>query len=231
MDTSHLQRFCRCAGACGGARIALPAACALRKEIRSAQHVDELSDQQWELREAEERMKSLLEAQGDLIVRRDSEGRIAYANDAFCALAGQTARQRLSAINFRLPILEQGPINILVDGTRVHDQKIDTPTGAALDFVARGFGARRHTSRIRRRRASAATSPRARVAERALADARDQADAANLAKSRFLAMVSHEIRTPLERHSRHGGFVARHAVIRGAGELRAMRCTRPARRC
>ena len=31
---------------------------------------------------------SLLEAQGDLIVRRDSEGRITYANDAYCALAG-----------------------------------------------------------------------------------------------------------------------------------------------
>ena len=33
--------------------------------------------------------------------------------------------------------------------------------------------------------------------ERALSDARDQADAANRAKSRFLAMASHEIRTPL----------------------------------
>jgi CheY-like chemotaxis protein len=33
--------------------------------------------------------------------------------------------------------------------------------------------------------------------ERALGEARDQADAANRAKSRFLAMASHEIRTPL----------------------------------
>ena len=33
---------------------------------------EELSDRNWELREAEERARSLLEAQGDVIVRRDS---------------------------------------------------------------------------------------------------------------------------------------------------------------
>ena len=45
--------------------------------------------------------------------------------------------------------------------------------------------------------ASVATSPTAPRSERALSEARDQADAANRAKSRFLAMASHEIRTPL----------------------------------
>ena len=54
--------------------------------------VEELSDRNWELREAEERARSLLEAQGDLIVRRDAASRVTYANDAFCALAGKTAR-------------------------------------------------------------------------------------------------------------------------------------------
>ena len=34
--------------------------------------IEELSDRNWELREAEERARSLLEAQGDLIVRRDA---------------------------------------------------------------------------------------------------------------------------------------------------------------
>ncbi len=54
--------------------------------------IEELSDDNWELRETEERARSLLEAQGDLIVRRDAGGRITYANDAFCALAGQAAK-------------------------------------------------------------------------------------------------------------------------------------------
>ena len=82
------------------------------------------------------------------------------------------------------------------DGTRVHDQKIESERGprwiawreslvrldanspAELQCVGRDVTDRTET-------------------EQALAQARDHADAANRAKSRFLAMTSHEIRTPL----------------------------------
>src|SRR6185437_6712020 len=154
---------------------------------------EELSDRLWELREAEERARSLLEAQGDLIVRRDSAGRITYANDAFCALAGRT-RDALIGTTEELPILERGALAVQPDGTRVYDQKI--ASGSFMRWIAwrevtvrgeagtevQGVG-RDVTNRVE--------------AEHALGHARDQAETANRAKSRFLAMVSHEIRTPL----------------------------------
>src|SRR6266700_1993855 len=134
-------------------------------------HVEELTDRNWELRDAEERAKSFVEAQGDVIVRRGADGLITYANDAFCALAGRS-REALLGTPFRLAVAEQGDIAVLADGTRMHDQRLE------IQSVGRDVTDRAHT-------------------ERALAEARDQAEAANRAKSRFLAMVSHEIRTPL----------------------------------
>ncbi|MDP2411700.1 MAG: ATP-binding protein [Pseudolabrys sp.] len=167
---------------------------AAKEKLRALQsRYEELSDRHWELREAEERTRSLLEAQGDLIVRRDASGRVTYANDAFCALAG-LPRAALIGKPLTLAVREQGPVTMLADGTRMHDQKIacgDSARWIAWREVAvrgdtgsdvQGVG-RDVTDRVE--------------AERALALARDQAETANRAKSRFLATVSHEIRTPL----------------------------------
>src|SRR3954451_347254 len=62
----------------------------IRKRMRKlALHNEALADRNWELKEAEERARTLFESQGDLIVLRDAEGCITFANDAWCALAQQ----------------------------------------------------------------------------------------------------------------------------------------------
>jgi PAS domain S-box-containing protein len=154
---------------------------------------EELSDRLWELREAEERARSLLEAQGDLIVRRDSAGRITYANDAFCALAGKP-RDALIGTADELPILERGALTVQADGTRVYDQKI--ASGSFVRWIAWREVAVRGETGTEVQGVGRDVTIRV-EAEHALGHARDQAETANRAKSRFLAMVSHEIRTPL----------------------------------
>jgi PAS domain S-box-containing protein len=162
---------------------------------RLEERIEALSDHNWELKEAEERARSFLETQGDVIVRRDGDGRISYVNDAFRALAGRP-RATLEGTAFTLDVVEDGGAAVLPDGTRVYDQKIASANGARWiawrEVAMRGGAAARPETQSVGRDVTDRTET-----ERALADARDQAEAANRAKSRFLAMVSHEIRTPL----------------------------------
>jgi signal transduction histidine kinase/CheY-like chemotaxis protein len=160
---------------------------------RLEQRNEELADRNWELRETEERARSFLEAQGDFIVRRDADGCVTYANDAFCALAKRD-REVLLGSDFVLPLLEQGNSALSPDGARIYDQKVATAEGPrwiAWREVTVQLDGGAETQSVGRD-----VTDRTQ-AELALAEARDQAEAANRAKSRFLAMVSHEIRTPL----------------------------------
>jgi PAS domain S-box-containing protein len=168
----------------------------LRKKLRKiVLHNEAMADRNWELQEAEQRARSLFESQGDLIVLRGADGRITFVNDAYCELA-RKERTELIGSRFQFPVVEQGASAIESNGTRIHDQRIETALGprwiawrealvrfdagapAEMQCVGRDVTDRTET-------------------ERALSEARDQADAANRAKSRFLAMASHEIRTPL----------------------------------
>jgi PAS domain S-box-containing protein len=180
--------------ACGAIGLLVSRLRVLRAERRELRRrAEDLADRNWELKEAEERTRSLLEAQGDVIVRRDGDNRITYANDAFCALADRP-RAELVGHAPALPVIEQGETALHPDGTRVHDQKIAGAEGSrwiAWREVVVRTGTKTEVQSVGRDVTDRVE------AERALAGARDQAEAANRAKSRFLAMISHEIRTPL----------------------------------
>jgi signal transduction histidine kinase/CheY-like chemotaxis protein len=168
----------------------------LKKKMRKIElHNEALADRNWELKGAEEHARSLFESQSDLIVLRDSDGIITSVNDAYCMLAHKP-REALIGTRFTLPVLTQGAMALEPSGARVHDQQIDSPLGprwiAWREGLIRGDAhqpadlqcvGRDVTDRVE--------------TERALAEARDLANTANRAKSKFLAMASHEIRTPL----------------------------------
>jgi PAS domain S-box-containing protein len=168
----------------------------MRRKLRKiAMHNEAMADRNWELQEAESRARSLFESQGDLIVLRDAQGRITFANDAYCELA-RSSRQKLVGTTATLDVIEQGDSALEPNGTRVHDQKIETVLGPR--WIAWREGLVRNDTGGPAEMQSVGRDVTDRTeSERALAEARDLADAANRAKSRFLAMASHEIRTPL----------------------------------
>jgi PAS domain S-box-containing protein len=168
----------------------------MRQKLRKiALHNEALADRNWELQEAEQRVRSLFESQGDLIVLRNSDGCITFVNDAYCELT-QQPRSALIGSRFTLEVLEQGDTALEANGTRIHDQKIASPLGprwiAWREGLIRSDAGQPAEMQCVGRDVTDRTET-----ERALGEARDQADAANRAKSRFLAMASHEIRTPL----------------------------------
>ena len=168
----------------------------MRKKVRKiAMHNEALADRNWELQEAEQRARSLFESQGDLIVLRDGEGRITFVNDAYCELAGQP-RRALIGSDFTLDVLEQGDTALEANGTRIHDQQVATVLGPRWIAWREGL-VRKDAGQPAELQCVGRDVTDRTETERALGEARDHADAANRAKSRFLAMASHEIRTPL----------------------------------
>jgi signal transduction histidine kinase/ActR/RegA family two-component response regulator len=167
------------------------AALGWRKSLRGLVRENEnLSDRVWELSETGEQPRSMLDSLGDLVVHQDHDGRIVFANENF-----RKAAQRLAS----------DPLGRKLADFAVKPRKLDDSRAFAVAESELGgrwyswaeFAARDEASGKTYRQAVARDITSHKNSERALIEAREKAEAANSAKSQFLATVSHEIRTPL----------------------------------
>ncbi len=153
----------------------------VRQAAELAGDVEALNDRLWVLADSEEHYRSLIEAQGDLIVRRDG-ARVVYANAAYAALLGLDEAQVVGSVAQPQCIACRPALALTPEGERWISW-VETVVPVALGQSVLQRVGRDITARI--------------AAEQELVEARARAESANEAKSRFLATVSHEFRTPL----------------------------------
>ena len=71
-------------------------------------------------------IRSLFEQQGDLIVQRDADGCITFANDAYCELAGQP-RDALMRVRPRLAVIDCDHVDACSDAFIGPARVVDLP--------------------------------------------------------------------------------------------------------
>jgi PAS domain S-box-containing protein len=152
-----------------------------------------LADRNKALAASEARYRSLVEVRSEFILRCDAGGYVTYCNEGLARLMGMTRRE-LEGSRAKLPVKETLPPRETASGSHRFDQALETAEG--LRWIS-WEETEIETARGREwQRVGRDVTERV-MAARALEEGRRRAEAANEAKSRFLATVSHEVRTPL----------------------------------
>lgn len=174
------------------------------RKARSAQHAAQALAQERErrialLQASEHSYRGLVDAQDDLIIRRDLDRRITYVNDSFALLFGKSHSELIGTYfePARLDLPNEGVnSNQPNRNALAQDRCYMTATGPRWFSLVELPVRDRNGIIIAIQNVGRDITDR-KVAERSLSEAREKAESASRAKSRFLATMSHEMRTPL----------------------------------
>ncbi len=155
------------------------------------------------LHESEVRYKGLVDAQGDAIFRRAPDSRLTYGNDSFYRLFGLSPEHVIGHPfapelhpDSRAPMFDSFTGKETSRSRIRYDQHVRTVYG--WRWVAwEDFAIRDAAGQLIEIQSVGRDITERKALEDALTEARDKAEAANRAKSGFLATMSHEIRTPM----------------------------------